>query len=195
MCREVDSPRRCLLTVGGWSARTPDAAPFDRRGGGDGLLTGARERRPAGESAEAPAVPTGSAGDRRSRTATVTNEWAENAPQPNRTIGPSAEARSTRNITGIGAGHRHQDTRDAPQVPGEVGPVHCKRSPRRCSRPGPHVGFSGRVAHWRGQVNLVVRPRASTTYYSGSVTRTVSRRHRNFNPPAGLNLEINTRSG
>ena len=36
-----------------------------------------------------PAIQTGSAADRRSRTATVTNEWAENAPQPNRTIGPS----------------------------------------------------------------------------------------------------------
>jgi hypothetical protein len=29
------------------------------------------------------------------------NGWAENAPQPNRTIGRSVQARSTRNVTGL----------------------------------------------------------------------------------------------
>jgi DNA-binding winged helix-turn-helix (wHTH) protein len=57
---------------------------------------------PAGESAQAPAVPTGS---------TATPTWGvcgrhqtsgpKNAPRPNRTTGPSVPARRTRNETGI----------------------------------------------------------------------------------------------
>jgi len=94
-------------------------AGFGLANGHDGLHNGAKmgeeEDIRRGSRQGLPAVQTGSAADRRSRTATVTNEWAENAPQPNRTIGPSAEARRTRKITGIGAGRRHQDTRDAPK--------------------------------------------------------------------------------
>src|SRR5262249_10300851 len=83
--------------------------------GGHGSLQDSRgrtpgRRRPAEESAGAPAVPTGSTGAavqawRRSSP----NEWAENAPQPNRTSGPSVKARGTIDVTGIDAG-RHSLT-------------------------------------------------------------------------------------
>lgn len=79
------------------------------------------ERRPAEESTGAPAVPTGSTGAavpawRRSSP----NEWAENAPQPNRTSGPSAKARGTIDVTGSDAGRRSRTYTAPPQVPGTV---------------------------------------------------------------------------
>src|SRR5262249_9500719 len=86
--------------------------------------------RPAGESAEAPAVPTGS-------TAAVWGEGGgrhqtsgpKSAPQPNRTSGLSAKARRTRNATGIDTARGGSDGRPTPKVPGIVaqGPP-CKGS-------------------------------------------------------------------
>src|SRR5262249_44448319 len=80
-----------------------------------------RRRRPAEESAGAPAVPTGSTGAavqawRRSSP----NEWAENAPQPNRTSGRSAKARGTIDVTGSDAGRQSLTYTALPQVPGIV---------------------------------------------------------------------------
>src|SRR5690242_6815096 len=64
-------------------------------------------RSPAEESAGAPAVPTGSSGTAvQARWRSSPNEWAENAPQPNRTSGPSAKARGTIDVTGNDAGRQ-----------------------------------------------------------------------------------------
>src|SRR5262249_5869299 len=48
------------------------------------------------------------------------NEWAENAPQPNRTSGRSAKARGTIDVTGSDAGRQSLTYTALPQVPGIV---------------------------------------------------------------------------
>jgi hypothetical protein len=94
-----------VVGVGAWSVRDFGlrAATADSRMGGKGSGGAGR---PAGESAQAPAVPTGSTAARASGGGgRHQTSGPKIAPQPSRTNGPSARARSTRNLTGLGTGH------------------------------------------------------------------------------------------
>jgi hypothetical protein len=80
-----------------------------------------RKRGPVLESAQAQPSQRDRPRSCRARQAVVTNEWAENAPKPRQTNGPSSKAQGSRNVTGIGTVHFGLEWSCCLPVPARVG--------------------------------------------------------------------------